>query len=316
MSTKSPLGSLPVDPTNTTSSGLFYTYQMSGTKYELTTNLESQKYQTIEANDGGLYSDLFEKGASLALAPQDFANVSFGSGNVSQSNMRLSIASNTAFVDFNSAGTLTPYIGDKITITDSTGHQLVGWIKASGSGETYSSELALNTDFANTTNVTMSGSVADASVGSGQSGNALQITETSDWSGHISETITTSNGGAYLWSAYVKNGTASLAHITMQQAVSPYNVLGKEYYVSSASDWTHQYSSYATADNTSELMLFEGKTGTSLMDTLSVKQVLTPSATGVTIVSTSGGSVYNWTSQDINFNLNDTGGYTYSITKS
>jgi prepilin-type N-terminal cleavage/methylation domain-containing protein len=139
MSTKSPLGSLPVDPTNTTSSGYFYTYQIQGTKYELTSNLESQKYQSIEANDGGVYADLFEKGASLALAPQDYANPSLSSGSVTQANMKMSIVNGTAFVDFGAVGSLTSYIGDKLTITDSTGYQLVGWVKAAGAGETYGS---------------------------------------------------------------------------------------------------------------------------------------------------------------------------------
>src|ERR1017187_4427763 len=121
----SPLGSLPVDPTNNTSSNLFYTYQTNGNQYEVTATMESQKYQSIEANDGGTYSDLFEQGTNLALASQDYGNPSLGSGNVSPSSMRLSTINGTAFVDLSSAGTLTPYIGDKLTITDNTGHQLV-----------------------------------------------------------------------------------------------------------------------------------------------------------------------------------------------
>jgi prepilin-type N-terminal cleavage/methylation domain-containing protein len=39
-----PFGSLPIDPTNNTSSLFYYTYAMNGSTYELTVPLESQKY--------------------------------------------------------------------------------------------------------------------------------------------------------------------------------------------------------------------------------------------------------------------------------
>jgi hypothetical protein len=60
---------------------------------------------------------------------------------------------------------------------------------------------------------------------------------------------------------------------------------------------------------------YSGQTSgkTTLYDTASVTQVLTPSTTGVTIVSSSGGSSYNWTSEQSGFNRDDSGGYTYSI---
>lgn len=53
--------------------------------------------------------------------------------------------------------------------------------------------------------------------------------------------------------------------------------------------------------------------GTMLFDTVSFKQVLTPSATGVTITSTPNGTTYNWTSIESGFNYNDASGYTYTI---
>lgn len=60
LSTGSPLGSLPVDPVNQTSSGHFYTYETNATQYEVTADLESTKYQLLEASDGGAYTDLLE----------------------------------------------------------------------------------------------------------------------------------------------------------------------------------------------------------------------------------------------------------------
>ena len=47
---------------------------------------------------------------------------------------------------------------------------------------------------------------------------------------------------------------------------------------------------------------------------ISLKQVLTPSATGVTITSTAGGTTYNWASIESGFDYNDAKGYTYKLT--
>ena len=82
ISSGAPIGSLSVDPTNQSSTGLYYTYTTDGsTLYELTAKMESQKYQTIAQTDGGQYSDLYEKGTNLTLAAMDFGNASSsGSG--------------------------------------------------------------------------------------------------------------------------------------------------------------------------------------------------------------------------------------------
>ncbi len=73
----SPLGVLPVDPTNTTSSGLYYAYVVNGDPWELTANMESTKYQMggshdVESKDGGQYPDLYEVGTDLSLMPIDY----------------------------------------------------------------------------------------------------------------------------------------------------------------------------------------------------------------------------------------------------
>ncbi|OPY77746.1 MAG: hypothetical protein A4E64_01002 [Syntrophorhabdus sp. PtaU1.Bin058] len=50
-----------------------------------------------------------------------------------------------------------------------------------------------------------------------------------------------------------------------------------------------------------------------LFDTISVKQILAPSVTGVTIVSAPGGETQSWESIEEGFNFNDAAGYTYDI---
>jgi prepilin-type N-terminal cleavage/methylation domain-containing protein len=69
ISTGTPLPTLPIDPTNTTSSGEFYTYATNGTSYELTAHFESNNYQTYAASDGGPDPSAYEAGTSLTLTP-------------------------------------------------------------------------------------------------------------------------------------------------------------------------------------------------------------------------------------------------------
>jgi prepilin-type N-terminal cleavage/methylation domain-containing protein len=66
----SPLSNLPVDPSNTSSSRLYYSYITNGQNYELTATMESQKYKLggsndIVSGDGGTLATVYEKGSKL-----------------------------------------------------------------------------------------------------------------------------------------------------------------------------------------------------------------------------------------------------------
>lgn len=81
VSTGSPLGQLPIDPTNTSSSRLYYTYVTNGSQYEVTAVMESAKYElggTNDqiANDGGTLASVYEKGSKLGLEPLDYGDSS------------------------------------------------------------------------------------------------------------------------------------------------------------------------------------------------------------------------------------------------
>lgn len=65
----SPLSQMPVDPTNSSSTGLYYTFVLSGTNWELTAILESVKYGPKMVIDGGLSSNAYESGTDLTLTP-------------------------------------------------------------------------------------------------------------------------------------------------------------------------------------------------------------------------------------------------------
>ena len=233
------------------------------------------------------------------------------SGSVTQANLRLSLVSGAAFADFNLAGALIPYLGGTLTLTDSAGKHLVGFIKAAGAGETYGAELMLNTSFNDTSNLGMFQATA-ASVAGGQSGNCLQMTLTAA-AGSGAQSFTGVPGAAYLSSQYGKNGTST--HLILYFS-NPAGSDSPLIWGITSTVWT-QYSMYATADGAGtykQVYDLEGTSGqTAFVDTASMKQVLTPGPTGVTITTTAGGSTFNWTSEDAGFNRNDPNGYTYTI---
>jgi len=62
----SPLSKYPIDPVNSATSSLYYTYYAGS--YELTANVESTRYLTEEADDGGDLSTMYERGTHFNLA--------------------------------------------------------------------------------------------------------------------------------------------------------------------------------------------------------------------------------------------------------
>ena len=79
--TGSPLGALPVDPMNSSSSRLYYTYTTDGNHFEVTAVMESQKYKPTGSNDmitpdGGTLASVYEKGSKLGLEPLDYGDAS------------------------------------------------------------------------------------------------------------------------------------------------------------------------------------------------------------------------------------------------
>ena len=76
-----PIGSLPVDPMNVSSSRLYYTYTTNGTQYEVTSAMESVKYKLagssdVISTDGGTLASVYEKGSKLGLEPLDYGDSS------------------------------------------------------------------------------------------------------------------------------------------------------------------------------------------------------------------------------------------------
>jgi prepilin-type N-terminal cleavage/methylation domain-containing protein len=74
-----PFSELPTDPTNTSSSRLYYTYETNGQKFEMTSAMESAKYQLggssdVISGDGGTLASVYEKGSITGLEPLDYGD--------------------------------------------------------------------------------------------------------------------------------------------------------------------------------------------------------------------------------------------------
>ncbi len=67
ISSGSPFGSLPLDPVNSSSSGLYYMYESLGTPFEILARMESQKYQNIVS--GSLGSGIDVQGPAAGAGP-------------------------------------------------------------------------------------------------------------------------------------------------------------------------------------------------------------------------------------------------------
>jgi len=106
----SPLGTIPVDPTNTTSSNEYFVYTTNGTGYEVMADPEAAKDASNTAN--------FENGSTLALLTSFPGTGSSGSGcSANGKNVWVLDYYNEVVDDFSSCGTLLSSFGTYGTST-------------------------------------------------------------------------------------------------------------------------------------------------------------------------------------------------------
>ena len=251
----------------------------------------------------------------------DNATISALGGSVTRANMKLSAVDGTAFVDFSAADILTDHVANraKLTLTDSAGKKLVGYIKAAGTGEMYGGELITNgnmedgdppTGWAAHNNAVLDGVADERTDGTGSQ--SLEVASgTTGW--YALQNKTTAIGGLYrntYWGKTISGsgfkgaffGTGTLLNPSVTNSATWLNVV--QYFVANSTNTLITAS--ATGMSTSG-------GGTQRFDDFSVKQVLTPAVTGVTITSTADGSTFNWASKESGFNYNGASGYTYSF---
>ncbi len=217
------------------------------------------------------------------------------SGSVTLADMKISAVNGVAFVDFGVADVLTGKLGCLLKIKDSLGNAIQGIIKAAGTGaEGLGIELV--DGWTNSTaypydTLTTVGSDVTSAISLGPNRGAKKVVTAEIGKLYkIAHTVTPVSGGLPVFGWWtgdgfnvpsVNVGTDSPAYFT---AVAAYTILG--FFNSNVASW--------------------GMTG------YSAKQVLTPSSTGVTIVNSKGGTIYNWTNKSSLFDYASTT-FTYEI---
>lgn len=248
---------------------------------------------------GGVYVsggvDPVEIGRRIAVSSPGV--ITLASGSVTLSNTKLSAVDGTAFVDFSTANVLTDYVPykGKLTITDSTGKKMVGYIKAAGTGETYNDVLA-GWDFTSGWATYSKATINDANTFTTTSAGGIikndVFTELACYRANFTANVSSGSVSLIGYSISLGTGAGSGLSVT-QPVVNFYNT---------------------TAPSFTTCLLRNNAAATTDVTSLKAEQVLTPSTTGVTITSTPDGTTYNWESQESGFNYNDASGYTYAIT--
>ena len=245
-------------------------------------------------------------------------------GSVSLANIRLSLVNGTAFVDFSAANTLTPYLNRKLILTDSAGKKAVGYIKAVGTGETLGDEIVVNGGFEGVYTgglapnwASSRGTPSEYTVAPQEGSSSQQINNPAGNNGFISPAVLPTGiaGALYKHSVYYK-ALSGMAEIRLEDGV--YHIITKTGLASSV--WVNVVTYMTLPANRIKVFAYlyaaaatSADINSVVFDSNSTAKVLTPSATGVTITSTRGGTTYNWESIEAGFNYNDASGYTYQI---
>ena len=216
--------------------------------------------------------------------------------------MRISAVDGTAFVDFSAANVLTDHIGKRLTVFDSAGKKLIGFIKAAGTGETYGDDKIIASDDRDFT--------MDTGWWTGEAGITIDdaTADKCNFNNVTNKTLYKAGlfaGTRQLWKIIgVLSGWTRGDFRVQIGALFSLTITGNGAFVRYMNDgaYPHFYFRGNGVGNIFDL------------DDVSIKQVLTPSATGVTIVSACGGTVFNWESKEAGFNYNDSAGYEYLIT--
>ena len=244
-------------------------------------------------------------------------------GSVSAANMKLSTVNGTAFVDFSSAGVFTGYEGCKLTITDSTGDKLIGYISTMGIAEALEADTIVNGALVDgnsdgkadnwLSEYSDSSTYLSIVTGFGFPGNAQRAYDNLDLVGglDIYQNRSFTSGTLYKSTFYQRSNHTLFRFVmgtcgTYSPGINVGDATQKTYYATATSTSASSKFRFYLERNNGRYFEAGGPT---------LQLVTAPSATGATIVSAKDGSVSNWTSTDASFTVNDASGYTYTIEK-
>jgi hypothetical protein len=233
-------------------------------------------------------------------------------GSVTLANSRISAVANTAFVDFSVANVLTDYVTGHhyLILYDSTMKTLTGYIKAAGTGETLGSSIFADQSFDN------AGSWTAEDDWSVAGGNAAKVVGAANRSlkdtALLSAGPSISVGELYNLQTVVSVITSGGIHIETPSSEFNSAATPSSYGMTSAATYNYYRTCVGVGVGGSH-GLRANRACAATCASVNIRQVLTPSATGVTIVSTIGGTTQSWTSQTSGFAYNDASGFTYKI---
>lgn len=224
---------------------------------------------------------------------------------VTVTGLRISAVDTTAFLD--NCADLIPYAGSgrRIRIKDAAGKYLDGVIGARGSGETLSAtELVTNGGFdSDTAGWTPRNSASLSSVAGGESGNCLLLARNGLDYPKASQSASSTLNALYKLTAYAKEKELNICAIrigTFVDGVTLGNILS-----GTLSGWT----ALSTYFNSTVTTIYYGLTSNALngtdgvyFDTVSIKQVLAPSTSGLLIRNLAGAQSFQ--SQESGFTHN------------
>jgi prepilin-type N-terminal cleavage/methylation domain-containing protein len=228
ISAGTPLGSLPVDPANQTSTGLDYSYATDGSTFEVAAYPESKKYTALAAAN----TSVFKKGSNLTLLQSGGGN---GTIAIDASASGYSLNATPTTAAFSTTGTnelLVAFIAsdlDNSPVTSVTGGGLT-WTKVAaksigGYGDVEIWKAIAPSPLSNVTisSVSTGGGYKDTlldvvafKAASGVGGSAVASTP----SGAPSVTLTTSANGVWVWGVGEDWTTTIARTIGAQQTMS------------------------------------------------------------------------------------------------
>ncbi|RJR10440.1 hypothetical protein C4588_03280 [Candidatus Parcubacteria bacterium] len=243
------------------------------------------------------------------------------------SGMLISAVAGTAFFDNLPAEILALADGNHlIEVTDATGKKIVAVMAAVGSGETLGSNLSplsCCTDPDNDVNVTTGWSpgqsAALSSVAGGATGNALQIAENGLVNPVATDVLTVVAGKLYMLSGKVLQGTEATYRYIVQNKTASYSTIVDSGDKESSGSWTSFSATFTIPVGCTEAQVVLRNVAlalssrTVLFDDISFKQVLTPSTSGVTLVSYLGSTTQSLMYADPAFAYNQAAAYTVTV---
>jgi hypothetical protein len=233
-------------------------------------------------------------------AQHKLSDYSYGTVIRSAISMRTSTYAGSAFIDAVSED-FSAYVGKKIRLVDSLGAIAIGWIKSVGSGEALGSELVggygADDQASYWTNISL-GLPANDTSGDSYDGHSLacKFGNAAGNDGMYQRLYSSGASGRLLkydiygFGYYVSTGWLAL----MSTAICPTSA-GQCFLTISQGAWA-QHTGYIGVNSAAAYFVITQGDSKVLYDNISIKQVTQPSASGLRIVSTSGGTTYNWTS--------------------